>query len=111
MEHTEEFNEGFWRFIVEAFEFTHEELAAIDHQIPMTRELFDSCIDKCILLGVDKLFYDLLSEYPEFLEEYAKEIEEQIEDVELPERTPEQEAESWNRLCERIRKEFGDDAI
>lgn len=31
-----------------------------------------------------------------------------IKDVILPERTPEEKEESWNRLHERIKKEYGD---
>ena len=36
-------------------------------------------------------------------------MEDDIKDVLLPERTPEEEEESWNRLRERIKKEYGDD--
>ena len=42
-------------------------------------------------------------------DKYVKSIDDDIKDVILPERTPEEEEESWNRLCERIKKEYGDD--
>ena len=50
-------------------------------------------------------------EYPELSDKYVKAIDDDIKDVILPERTPEEEEESWNRLCERIKKEYGDDLI
>ena len=50
-------------------------------------------------------------EYPELSDKYVKAIEDDIKDVVLPERTPEEEEESWNRLCERIKNEYGDDLI
>ena len=50
-------------------------------------------------------------EYPELSDKYVKAIDEDIKDVVLPERTPEEEEESWNRLCERIKNEYGDDLI
>lgn len=103
--------DGLRNFLLEVFEFSDEEQLAIDKQQPMTQELFNSCIDKCINLRMDALFYRLLEEYPDFLNEYAKSIEEEIKDVELPERTPEQEAASWERLCERIREIDGENAI
>ena len=50
-------------------------------------------------------------EYPELSDKYVKAIDDDIKDVILPERTPEEEEESWNRLCERIKIEYGDDLI
>lgn len=97
--------------LIVIFKFSDEELAAIDEQQPMTQELYNSCLDKCMQLGTDNLFYELLNKYPQFMTEYAKTIEAEIKDVELPMKTTEEEAESWNQLCERIRKEYGDDAI
>ena len=48
-------------------------------------------------------------EYPELSDKYVKAIDDDIKDVILPERTPEEEEESWNRLCERIKNEYSDD--
>ena len=101
----------FEKFLILTFEFSEDELAAIDKQKPMTMELFSSCLVKCTELGLYKLFERLLDEYPELSDKYVKAIEDDIKDVVLPERTPEEEEESWNRLCERIKKEYGDDLI
>ena len=102
---------NFEEFLILTFEFSEDELAAIDKQKPMTMELFSSCLVKCTELGIYKLFERLLDEYPELSDKYVKAIEDDIKDVVLPERTPEEEEESWNRLCERIKKEYGDDLI
>ena len=53
----------------------------------------------------------MLDEYPDLTDKYVIVIEDDIKDVVLPERTPEEEEESWNRLCKRIKKEYGDDLI
>ena len=100
---------NFEKFLIVTFEFSDDELAAIDKQKPMTMELFSSCMAKCTEHGLYKLFERLLDEYPELSDKYVKAIEDDIKDVVLPERTPEEEEESWNRLCERIKKEYGDD--
>ena len=102
---------NFEEFLILTFEFSDDELAAIDKQKPMTMKLFSSCLAKCTEHGLYKLFERLLDEYPELSDKYIKAIEDDIKDVALPERTPEEEEESWNRLCERIKNEYGDDLI
>ena len=44
-------NKGFCNFLIETFEFTDEQLAAIDYQIPMTQEIYSSILDRCMELG------------------------------------------------------------
>lgn len=102
---------NFEEFLILTFEFSDDELAAIDKQKPMTMKLFSSCLAKYTEHGLYKLFERLLDEYPELSDKYIKAIEDDIKDVALPERTPEEEEESWNRLCERIKNEYGDDLI
>lgn len=69
-------------FLTITFEFTDEQLAAIDYQIPMTQEIYDSILDRCMVLGssVDNLFYRLLVEYPDFMTVYANRIEQEVEE-------------------------------
>ena len=43
--------------------------------------------------------------------ELLRRLQEQYPDVELPEMTPEEQQASWEKLCARIREEFGEDAI
>lgn len=104
-------------FLTITFEFTDEQLAAIDYQIPMTQEIYDSILDRCMMLGdsVDNLFYRLLVEYPDFMTVYANRIEQEVEekysDIDFPESTPEELQAGWEDLCRRIRERYGEDAI
>lgn len=104
-------------FLVETFAFTDEQSAAIDKQIPMTQELFESILERCNELGTDtdKLFYRLLIEYPDLTEVYGKKIEQEINekyaDIDFPEETPEEKEAAWERLCVRIKEKYGEDAI
>ena len=117
MELTREQMENLKSFLLETFAFTEEQNDAMDKQIPMTQELFESIIERCNELGsdADKIFYRLLKEYPDLTGVYGAKIEKKQEaqypDVELPEETPEEQQASWERLCARIREEFGEDAI
>lgn len=117
MELTKEQMENLKSFLIETFAFTEEQNNAMDKQIPMSQDLFESIIERCNELGseADKIFYRLLKEYPDLTGVYGakieKELEERYPDVELPEMTPEEQQASWERLCNKIKKEFGPDAI
>lgn len=84
MENTVGTKERLEEFIRAAFLLDDEELEALDHQRPMTQNLFDSIIDKCMEEGIDNIFESLLREYPEFLRVYAEKIEREVEGIELP---------------------------
>lgn len=83
-------NRAFCNFLIEIFEFTEEQLAALDYQIPMTQEVYNSILDRCIELGkvADDLFCRLLNEYPEYLSVYDQKIEDEVSrkygEVEIP---------------------------
>lgn len=113
MEFTEKELRGFWSFLVETFEFTEEQNDAIDHQIEMTQEIYDSILDRCNELGEDTnpLFFRMLDEYPEFMSVYADRIEEEVKGVELPEISEEKWELNRQKLYARIRAEYGEDAI
>lgn len=113
MEFTEKELKGFWSFLVETFEFTEEQNDAIDHQIPMTQELYNSIMDKCMEIGSDvaPLFHRLLIEYQNFMAVYADRIEEEVKDVELPEISEEEWEIQREKLYARIRAKYGEDAI
>lgn len=51
MHEGEKINKRLCKFFIEIFEFTDEQLAAIDCQIPMTQEIYDSILDRCMELG------------------------------------------------------------
>ena len=58
MELTREQMENLKSFLLETFAFTEEQNDAMDKQIPMTQELFESIIERCNELGsdADKIF-------------------------------------------------------
>ncbi|MBM6669013.1 hypothetical protein H6A64_14545 [Lacrimispora saccharolytica] len=105
------------KFFIEIFEFTDEQLAAIDYQIPMTQEIYDSVLDRCMELGTatDDLFNRMLLEYPDFMSVYAQKIEDEVNekyaDIDIPESSPEELDAGWEDLCRRIREKYGEDAI
>ena len=118
MEFTEKELKNFWSFLVETFEFTKEQNAAIDHQIPMTQEIYDSILDRCNEIGsdVEPLFLRMLTEYQDFMSVYADRMEKELDekypdDGTFKESTPEELEKSWQDLCRRIREENGEDAI
>ena len=110
-------NKGICNILIETFEFTDEELAAIDCQIPMTQEIYDSILDRCMELGTaaDDLFNRMLLEYSDFLSVYAQKIEDEVNekyaDIDIPESSPEELDAGWEDLCRRIREKYGEDAI
>ena len=83
----------------------------------MTQEIFESILERCNELGsaADKTFYRLLKEYPDFTDVYGQKLEKEVNErcpgTELPDETPEERQASWERLCAKIRKEFGEEAI
>lgn len=118
MEFTEKQLKNFWSFLVETFKFTEEQNAAIDHQIPMTQDLYNSIMDKCMEIGsdVEPLFLRMLTEYQDFMSVYADKMEKELDekyhdDGTFKESTPEELEKSWQDLCKRIREEYGEDAI
>lgn len=94
-------NKGFCNFLIETFEFTDEQLAEVDYQIPMTQEIYSSILDRCMELGAaaDDLFNRMLLEYPEFLAIYAQRIEDEVNekyaDIDIPESSPEELSVGW----------------
>ena len=48
---------------------SEEELQAMDHQIPMTQELFDSILKKMTGQGIEDSYLDFTNEFSEFLSE------------------------------------------
>ena len=109
---TEKELQGMLSFLVETFEFTEEHIAAIDHQIPMTQELFDSILDKCAEIGkdADNLFFRMLDEYPNFMTVRAERMLNDIKDNDSL--SSEEELKNWReKLYEKIRAKYGEKEI
>lgn len=100
-------------FVKEAIYLTDKENAAIEHQIPMTQELFEQCVGHCVEIGAYFRLTCLLNEFSYFANEYVREIEEEVadSDIEMPKSTPEELEAGWQKLCARIRAEYGESAI
>lgn len=100
-------------FVREAIYLTEEENEAIEHQIPMTQELFEQCTAHCEEIGAMYRLTCLIDEYPEFADEYVRKMEEEVEDsgIEVPESTPEELQASWQRFCIKVRAKYGKDVI
>lgn len=104
-------------FLVETFEFSDEQLASIDCQIPMTQKIYDSILDRCMEIGsgADRVFYRMLLKYPDFLSVYADRIEQEVNerypDIDFPEQTLEDLQAGWEDLHRRIRERYREDKI
>lgn len=105
-------NRAFNNFLIETFEFTDEQLEAIDYQIPMTQEIYNSILDRCMELGsiADDLLYRLLNEYPEYLSVHGQiienEVKEKYKDIDIPESYQKEKHIGWEDLCRRIREKY-----
>ena len=91
-EHSEKALERMWCWLVETMSLTEEELAAIDHQISMTQEIYDCILDKCEVGGpeLQDLFYRMLEEYPDFMICRVERDIEQIKKIEYLELSKEE---------------------
>ena len=100
-------------FVREAICLSEEEDAAIEHQIPMTQELFEQCVGHCVEIGAYFRLTCLLNEYSYFADKYVRKIEEEVEnsDIEIPESTPEELEASWQRFRAKVKARYGEDAI
>ena len=100
-------------FVREVIYLTEEENAAIEHQIPMTQELFEQCVGHCVEIGAYFRLTCLLNEFSYFANEYVRKIEEEVadSDIEIPESTPEELEASWQRFRAKVKKRYGEDVI
>lgn len=89
-------------FVREVIYLTEEENAAIEHQIPMTQELFGQCVE----IGAYFRLTCLLNEFSYFANEYVRKIEEEVtdSDIEIPESTPEELEASWQRFRAKVKE-------
>ena len=100
-------------FIKEAILLTDEENAALDGVTEMAYEMFKRLGERLLGIGCDESYYKLLREYPDFLAQEADEIEAELElaPENFPKCSEEDTKKSWEKLCEKIRKKHGANAI
>lgn len=86
------------------FSLTAEQMAAVDGEIPMTFELFESCCDTYSEIGAEDELFDLLIKYPEFTQKSAEKIEKElrISEEDLVSLTPKELEVGLNDLKRRL---------
>lgn len=65
---TDQESRNFTEFLQVTRACSPNQLAAMDHQIPMTRELFEECMDVLISIHAVQHLDRLMDDFPEFLE-------------------------------------------
>lgn len=78
-----ESNEQYLELLDVTMAYDEEQLAAVEHQIPMTQEIYEKCLNICIRLGAQHELWRLMREYPDFLkaagEHFLQEAEIELE--------------------------------
>ena len=106
-----------FNLLIETVEFADEQLAAIDYQIPMIQEIYDSVLDRCMELGTvaNDLFNRMLLELSDFMLVYAQKIEDEMNekyaDIDIQESSQEELDVGWEDLCRRILEKYGEDVL
>lgn len=59
-------------FVKEAIFLSDEINAALEHQIPMTQELFKRCVSELVCINSSTGFHRLFDEFPEQAEEFER---------------------------------------
>lgn len=83
----------------------------INYSASIRQALYEYCIDYYMDIDADEKVMELMKAYPELEAVYIKRVEEKMVHVVFPEETPEQAEARWQKLCARIREEFGEDVI
>lgn len=91
------------------FALSDEQTAAIDHVIPMTQELFESCLDKLISVDAIRSSIKLMEEYPEFTDTMTQNIMNELDLMEedFQPLSEEESRTGLQALKERIARETG----
>lgn len=96
--------ENLERFLMNIFILSDEETEALRKERPMTKELFISCIDKCLDKGADRMVVRIMNEYPELSDEYFEDIMQGTDSLGLDDFIYDENGEQEKRLMEAIRK-------
>ena len=91
------------------FALSDEQAAAIDHVIPMTQELFESCLDKLMSVDAIRSSMKLMEEYPEFTDTMTQNIMNELEltEEDFQPLSEEESRAGLQALKERIVRETG----
>lgn len=101
---TEKQKKNMQEFLAVTLSFGEEELAAIDHQVPMTPELFERCMDACISVHAVNQLDRLMTEFPEFVNAYLGRVDSlAAETTDLPCQSPEEVTGKFQEFLEKLR--------
>lgn len=89
-------------FIKEAIYLTAEENAVIEHQIPMTQDLFEQCLSDLVRVDSASGFSRLCRDFPKQFKTYMRKEEDYLATLaqrDIPEELTDQ---LWQRICSDI---------
>ncbi len=85
-----------------------EEISAIDHQTPMTQELFERCLSDLVRINSSTGFDRLCNEFPGLFKSYEKKEKAYLEKLDSLDTLQTDTDKCWKELCDRLRKKYGD---
>ena len=84
--------------------FSRKQKAAIAGKIPMTKELFRSCLDVAHSRLDREVFREIWSTYPQYAQEFREACKREISCSDSSDR-------AWTVLRSKLAKEFGEDWV
>lgn len=102
---------SFSSFVIQACEYALEKNAACKSLAEKKKEYIRRLTNNIFSYTKEQLFA-LCGDYPHLFQEHLNYVKESEKNIELPPTEFQTEDHgSWNRLCEKIRKKYGQDAI
>ena len=92
-------------------DWSDQEWAALCEEVPMTQELFESCLDACVEAGNLAEFVELFGRFPECGKVWTEELDAitaflEVEEVKLSDKDIQAH---WTAFRDRMRDEYGDE--
>ncbi len=79
-----------------------KEKAAINKEIPMTQELFESCFGHMLRSEGYEMAVELLEEYPEYRKAYEEKVETEVAHIDITEEQERQLLSVWTKILDKI---------
>jgi len=91
------------------YPFSRKQKAAMAGRVPMTKDLFWSCLDTAYCRLDTKNLKMLLRTYPQYMQEYREAAEREMADPNSPRRKKDEE--EWARLRARLVEYYGEEYV